>query len=52
MYRIFRNKQCFLEIKKESDFVVFGGMSKGTETRERDWDKNLQIAYERGETLF
>jgi putative NADPH-quinone reductase len=37
---------------KEEDFEVFGGMSKGTETRERDWDKNLQIAYERGKTLF
>ncbi len=37
---------------KESDFVVFGGMSKGTETRERDWDRNLQIAYEKGKTFF
>ena len=37
---------------KESDFVVFGGMSKGTETRERDWHKNLQIAYEKGKRFF
>ena len=37
---------------KESDFVVFGGMSKGSETRERDWHKNLQIAYEKGKKLF
>ena len=37
---------------KESDFVVFGGMSKRTETRERDWHKNLQIAYEKGQRFF
>ena len=37
---------------KESDFVVFGGMSKGSETRERDWHTNLQIAYEKGKKLF
>ena len=37
---------------KESDFVVFGGMSKRSETRERDRHKNLQIAYEKGKKLF
>jgi len=36
---------------KESDFVVFGGMSKALESRRTNWDKYLEIAYRKGYTL-
>ena len=36
----------------QSDFVVFGGMSKGNSTRDRNWNQNLNIAYQKGKTLF
>ena len=51
MKKVMFSDRLFNRVKEE-DFEVFGGMSKGTETRERDWDKNLQIAYERGKSLF
>ena len=36
---------------KESDFVVFGSMSKALESRHTNWDKYLEIAYRKGYTL-
>jgi NAD(P)H dehydrogenase (quinone) len=36
---------------KESDFVVFGGMSKALKSRHTNWDKYLEIAYRKGYTL-
>lgn len=37
---------------KNSDFVVFDGMTKKLPSREANWDKNLASAYEKGKTLF
>ncbi len=36
----------------ESEFYVFDGMSKGMESREKNWDQNLTTAYEKGRQLF
>ena len=37
---------------KETDFVVFDSTSRENELREKNWDKNLQKAYEIGKDLF
>ena len=36
---------------KESDFIVFGGMSKARDSRKTNWDKYLDIAYIKGYDL-
>ena len=37
---------------KESDFIVFDGMSKARDSRKTNWDKYLDIAYRKGYELF
>ena len=37
---------------KESEFVVFPGMSRGLDSREQNFEKNLAAAYEKGKNLF
>jgi NAD(P)H dehydrogenase (quinone) len=37
---------------KETDFVVFDSTSRENELREKNWDQNLQKAYEIGKDLF
>ncbi len=37
---------------KESDFIVFDGMSKALDSRKTNWDKYLDIAYRKGYELF
>lgn len=37
---------------KESEFVVFPGMSRGLVSREQNFEKNLAAAYEKGKNLF
>jgi NAD(P)H dehydrogenase (quinone) len=37
---------------KESDFIVFDGMSKARDSRKTNWDKYLDIAYRKGFQLF
>ena len=37
---------------KESDFIVFDGMSKARDSRKTNWDKYLDIAYRKGNELF
>ncbi|MBR3356561.1 MAG: NAD(P)H-dependent oxidoreductase [Solobacterium sp.] len=37
---------------KEMEFVVFGNTSRENELRERNWNRNLQKAYDRGKNLF
>ena len=37
---------------KQAEFIVFGGTSRENELRERNWDQNLQTAYEKGKALF
>ena len=36
---------------KESDFIVFDGMSKARDSRKTNWDKYLDIAYRKGYDL-
>ena len=37
---------------KEMDFIVFDSTSRENELREKNWDSNLQKAYEAGKNLF
>lgn len=37
---------------KETDFVVFDSTSRENELRQKNWDQNLQKAYEIGKDLF
>ncbi len=37
---------------KQSEFIVFDCTSRENELREKNWDSNLQKAYEIGKTLF
>ena len=37
---------------KQMEFVVFDGTSREKETRENNWDSNLQKAYEKGRDFF
>lgn len=37
---------------KEMEFFVFDGMTKALKSREENWDKNLNTAYEKGKSLF
>ena len=36
---------------KESDFIVFDGMSKARDSRQANWDKYLDMAYRKGYDL-
>ena len=40
-----------LDDLKESDFIVFDGMSKARDSRKTNWDKYLDIAYRKGYDL-
>ncbi|MBO4524620.1 MAG: hypothetical protein J5723_08080, partial [Ruminococcus sp.] len=37
---------------KETEFVVFDSTSRENELRKKNWDMNLQKAYEKGKKLF
>ena len=37
---------------KEMEFVVFDSTSRENELREKNWNMNLQKAYEKGNKLF
>lgn len=37
---------------KETEFVVFDGMTKANKLREENWETNLEIAYKKGKNLF
>ena len=37
---------------KQAEFVVFGNTSRENELREKNRDRNLETAYEKGKTLF
>lgn len=37
---------------RTSDFVVFDGMTKKLDSRQENWDANLQTAYRKGRELF
>ena len=37
---------------KQTEFVVFDNTSRENELREKNWDKNLQKAYEMGKELW
>ncbi len=37
---------------KQAEFVLFDNTSRENELREKNWDQNLKIAYERGKTFL
>lgn len=37
---------------RQAEFVVFDNTSRENELRERNWDRNLLVAYEKGKRLF
>ena len=37
---------------KQKEFIVFDNTSRENELREKNWDKNLQKAYEMGKELW
>lgn len=37
---------------KQAEFIVFDNTSRENELRVSDWDRNLEIAYEKGKSLF
>ena len=51
MKKVMINDRIFDRAKK-SDFVLFPGMTRELDSRKQDWDKNIQVAYEKGKTLF
>lgn len=51
MKRVMINDRIF-DRAKESDFVLFPGMTRELDSRKLDWDKNLKTAYEKGKDLF
>ena len=37
---------------KQAEFVVFDNTSRENELRDRNWDQNLKVAYEKGKNLL
>jgi len=37
---------------KDTEFIVFDDMSKGSKSRKENWNKNLELAYEKGKSIF
>ena len=51
MKKVMFGDRFFNRIRKQ-EFVVFDGMTRELEQRERNWDRNLETAYEKGKDLF
>lgn len=51
MKKVMLNDRLFERVK-EGEFVAFDSTSRDKEEREANWDANLQIAYEKGRSLF
>ena len=51
MKRVMFGDRLFGRVK-QTEFVVFDNTSRENELREKNWDANLQKAYEKGKTLF
>lgn len=51
MKRIMFGDRLFGRVR-QTEFVLFDNTSRGNELREKNWDTNLQKAYEKGKTLF
>ncbi|MBQ8210967.1 MAG: hypothetical protein IJZ27_00345 [Treponema sp.] len=51
MKKVMLGDRLFKRVK-ETDFVVFDGMTKAYKSREENWNKNLKLAYEMGKSLF
>ena len=51
MKKVMFGDRFFNRIRKQ-EFVVFDGMTRELEQRERNWEQNLATAYEKGRTLF
>ena len=51
MKRVMLGDRLFGRVK-QTEFVVFDNTSRENELREKNWDKNLQKAYEMGKELW
>lgn len=51
MKKVMLGDRLFKRVK-ETNFVVFDGMTKAYKSREENWNKNLKLAYEMGKSLF
>ena len=51
MKKVMLEDRLFEKVK-ESDFVVFDGMSRELESRTENWEKHLQEAYNQGKEFF
>lgn len=51
MKKVMLEDRLFEKVK-ESDFVVFDGMSRELESRTENWKKHLQQAYNQGKEFF
>ena len=51
MKKVMLGDRLFKRVK-DTDFIVFDGMSKAFKSRNENWTKNLQLAYEKGKNLF
>lgn len=51
MKRVMFGDRLFGRVK-QTEFVVFDNTSRENKLREKNWDANLQKAYEKGKTLF
>ncbi len=51
MKKVMFGDRLFNRIRRQ-EFVVFDGMTRELEQRERNWEQNLETAYEKGTALF
>ena len=51
MKRVMLGDRLFGRVRK-TEFIVFDNTSRENELREKNWDMNLQKAYEKGKSFF
>ena len=51
MKKVMLGDRLFSRVK-QAEFVVFDNTSRENELRDRNWDQNLKVAYEKGKNLL
>ena len=51
MKKVMLGDRLFKKVKN-AEFIVFDGMTKACGLREKNWNKNLETAYQKGKNLF
>ena len=51
MEKVMLGDRLFKKVQ-DAEFIVFDGMTKACDLREKNWNKNLETAYQKGKTLF